>query len=465
MSKLRLSYEEVKKRLLRLRNVERLYAEQKVRIKSLSEENRLLKQRVLLLEKANAAQQKTIDDLKLQIEELRVMVFGKKKQKDADNDESNKIKTKRAKASYQRPLPKDDEITETRSHTSDQCPCGTVLIKKRTTIFYEEDIPIPAKKIIIKHSIEKGYCPKCRKQRTAIPLPSAKVILGINVQKYICYLNIFCRLSFYQIQQLLFDTYQLTVSQGEIVKILNREAVKLRPHYEQLKEQIRGEPGVHLDETGWRILTDTGKSYAWVMSGAQSKESVFLVGESRGKGNAEKLLGGNFSGFVVSDDYGAYRKLNNHQLCWAHLLRKFRDLVNSQDLAEEQKQHCKSHYEKLCLIFYQLNQERNPNLYDKLVQQFIKISIITSTDPKKLIRLKTTLCRNISKYLTCLSDPNIPLTNNQAERSLRHLVLKRKISFGSANKKTAENLAVLLSVTMSLKQRYQSNFFGEYLRV
>ncbi|MBI5401108.1 MAG: transposase [Candidatus Yonathbacteria bacterium] len=30
------------------------------------------------------------------------------------------------------------------------------------------------------------------------------------------------------------------------------------------------------------------------------------------------------------------------------------------------------------------------------------------------------------KYLTCLSDSRIPLTNNQAERSLRHLVLKRK---------------------------------------
>ena len=57
------------------------------------------------------------------------------------------------------------------------------------------------------------------------------------------------------------------------------------------------------------------------------------------------------------------------------------------------------------------------------------------------------------------------MTNNQAERSLRHLVLKRKISFGSLTKRTAENLAVLLSVLMSLRQRYPSNFFGEYLKV
>ena len=60
---------------------------------------------------------------------------------------------------------------------------------------------------------------------------------------------------------------------------------------------------VHLDETGWRLFIDKDSSYSWVMSGAQSKENVFLVGESRGKGNADKLLGDNFNGFVVTDDY------------------------------------------------------------------------------------------------------------------------------------------------------------------
>ncbi|MBI5401059.1 MAG: transposase, partial [Candidatus Yonathbacteria bacterium] len=62
-------------------------------------------------------------------------------------------------------------------------------------------------------------------------------------------------------------------------------------------------------------------------------------------------------------------------------------------------------------------------------------------------------------------DSRIPLTNNQAERTLRHLVLKRKISFGSLTKRKADNLSVLLSVLMSLKQRHQAGFFGEYLRV
>ncbi len=274
-----------------------------------------------------------------------------------------------------------------------------------------------------------------------------------------------CRLSFSQIQEILKDTYQIHISQGEIAKILEREAIKLRPFYEQLKVKIRGEPVIHLDETSWKIFIGGDTSYSWVMSGGESKESVFLVGESRGKGNMESLVGEDFNGFVVSDDYGVYRKLSRHQLCFAHLIRKFRDLAKSSELDEKTRLHCKAEYQRLCLIYDELKNDRRIERYDEFSLKLNELSEIKRLDPKKLIRIKTTLAKNISKYLTCLSDLRIPLTNNQAERSLRHLVLKRKISFGSLTKRTADNLAVLLSVLMSMKQRFQDNFFLEYLGV
>lgn len=188
---------------------------------------------------------------------------------------------------------------------------------------------------MIKHQVTKGYCSECHQWQMAAPLPNTRVILGPNVQKYICYLSVMCRLSFAQIQNVLQDTYQFPVSEGEIAKILEREALHLRSHFEQLKAKIRGEPGVHLDETGWKLLQGGDTSYTWVMSGVESGASVFLVGETRGKGNAETLLGEDYNGFVVTDDYGAYRKLSYHQLCWAHLIRKFRDLAQAGELGEE----------------------------------------------------------------------------------------------------------------------------------
>lgn len=463
-----MSKTEIKKRLIRLRNIEFLHEQQRFKIWHLRDENRELKQEIKRLNMVVVAQQKTIDDMKLQIEELRVMVFGKKKKpKEIDDDDLTPPKEKitRTSDSYQRPIPKESEVTEIKRHPIDQCKCGEKTIKKKTVIFYEEDIPIPAKKIVRKHIVEKAYCPKCKKWNTNIPLPPSKVILGSNVQKYTCYLSILCRLSFAQIQNILKDTYQIHISQGEIAKILEREAVKLRPFYEQLKVKIRGEPVVHLDETSWKLFTGGDTSYSWVLSGGESKESVFLIGESRGKGNMEALLGENFNGFAVSDDYGAYRKLDKHQLCWAHLIRKFRDLAKSNELEEKIRLHCKAEYQKLCLVYDDLKNDRRIERYDAFSLKLNEISKIKKLDPKKLIRIKTTLVKNISKYLTCLNDSKIPLTNNQAERSLRHLVLKRKISFGSLTKRTADNLAVLLSVLMSMKQRFQANFFLEYLRV
>ena len=454
-------------RLIRLRNLESLHAKQDKRINRLQKKIQLLEQENILLKKMNGELTLALEDFKLQIEELRTMVFGKKK-KSKEIDENltpRQEKIPRTSDSYKRPAPKDEEVTETKHHVIDRCACGEKMTKKERVIFYEENIPIPAAKIVRKHLVEKAYCANCKKWSTAIPLPPSQVILGPNVQKYTCYLSIICRISFSQIQGILKDTYQIHVSQGEIANILNREAMKLKPFYEQLKVTIRGEPVIHLDETSWKLFMGDGYTYCWVMSGGESKENVFLVGESRGKGNMETLVGENFAGFVVSDDYGAYRTLQNHQLCWAHLIRKFRDIAQSEELSDNQRQQCKKDYAMLCVLYDDLKQNRRMERYGEFAQRLFDLSVIAPNDPRKLIRVKTTLRKNIPLYLTCLSDPRIPLTNNQAERSLRHLVLKRKISFGSLTKRTADNLAVLLSVLMSLKQRFQSNFFAEYLRV
>lgn len=468
MAKRGLSLKEVKKRLIRLRNLEYLHEAQRFKIWHLRDENRDLRQKIKVLETAVSAQQKTIDDLKLQIEELRVMVFGRKKKKDDVHDDdhlSPKEPVTRTADSYKRPIPKDEEVTEIVPHSLSDCQCGAKMTAKQTNTFYEEDIPIPAKKIVRKHVVEKAYCPKCGKWQSAIPMPNHKVVLGQNVQKYACYLSVMCRLSFTQIQNVLLDTYALKISQGEIAKIMEREAVHLGPFFEQLKAKIQGEPGVHLDETGWKLLQSGDTSYAWVMSGAQSRESVFLAGESRGKGNADTLLGEDFHGFVVSDDYGAYRRLKNHQLCWAHLLRKFRDVARSGEISDTQRISCQKEYATLCALYSDLKDNRTMERYGDFADRLLALSTGKPNDLKKLLRIKQTLRKNIPLYLTCLSDPQIPLTNNQDERSLRHLVLKRKISFGSLTKRTAENFAILVSVLLSLKQRYQSAFFGEYLRV
>jgi hypothetical protein len=273
------------------------------------------------------------------------------------------------------------------------------------------------------------------------------------------------RLSYTQVQQLLKDTFSFAVSQGEIAKILARHACSVRPEYEQLKVRIRGEPCVGLDETGWQVHDQGEHTYAWVLTGMESTESVYLLGESRGGGNVDTLLGEEYQGYVVTDDFGGYKKLGKHQLCWAHLIRKFRDLSRSKECTEEEHLSYTAQYTQVAALFADIEKERDVSQRDSYAQRLQKLSLILPSDGLKLQRIKRTLAQNVPLYLTCLQSTAIPLTNNHSERSLRHLVIKRTISFGSLCKRTAETTAILLSVLLSRRARDPENYFREWVGV
>ena len=68
------------------------------------------------------------------------------------------------------------------------------------------------------------------------------------------------------------------------------------------------------------------------MSAIDGIERVYTLWATRWGWNAE-LLKGDSTSVWISDNYGAYKNMfNGHQLCWAHPVRKMKDLVNSQRL-------------------------------------------------------------------------------------------------------------------------------------
>lgn len=466
-----LTKKEIYERMVELRNLRKLYLAAQDRIRAQAETIRFLKAENKRKDAIIAQQQLDIQTLKLQVEELRTIVFGKKKKRkerdDEDNDISSEIKvhSPRTKESYQRPLPKDNEVTEEVHHTLAQCPhCASELTKRTTRTYYEEDILLQQKRVS-KHCVEQGYCAQCKKGVIAQPLPSSRVILGGTVKRYVAYLSVMCRLSYTQIQDLLKETYSLTLSEGEIAHILEQQSVVLRPHYERLLESIRGEPSIHLDETGWNLFMGDGyRRYAWTMVGGTTEDAVFVLGKTRGKGNANALLDES-KAVVVSDDYGAYRTLPQHQLCCAHILRKLRDLVQSRELKEVLHVQCLQAYHTFAGIYADIEKLRTTTVssvrYQTLLTRLIQFATPHSTDPKKLVNIKKQIRERAEQYLTCLQYPHVRADNNPAERALRHLVLKRKISFGSLNEATAERLAILTSVLLSFKRR---GTLGAYLQ-
>lgn len=470
-----LTQKEIKHRLIRLRNLERLYQEARDIIDPLRDKLRLAQQEIKLLREQNRILLAKVNDQQLRIEELEQMVFGHKRGKKSSEKKESKP---RSKSSYQRPKPKDSEITSTKHYPIEKCPeCGTKLVDKKTFIRFIEDMILPATekflKTVEKLIIESGYCSKCKKRYSAIPIPKAEVSLGPNVRQFTAYGITVLRLSYSQIINLIKVLAGLAVSEGEIAEILIKEADYLMPRHQEIEAGIRGQPGVHYDETTWDVQNAEQGNYAWVMTGTEDTDAIFWLGRSRGKGNAEKLKGtGNHVG--ITDGYRAYKNLfEYHQLCWAHPKRKLRDLKEAEGVSDEMKKYCSRVYRNFCLIYKELRQELKTSFNlierertkEKLKTKLLKFAAIKDFEPTKLKNIKLHLEENIDEYLTCLINEGIPCDNNKAERTLRHLVLKRRASFGSQNQRMAQVMSILYSVLLSTWWKFKDNFFPQYSKI
>jgi len=482
-----LSEKEIRQRLTRLTNLERLYAEQKERNQKLERELRELKIRY---EKDIAERDALIEKLLLRVGDLEKMVFGEKKNKDknsssgqssSDNTGHNKDRQPRSRDSYQRSQPNDDEVTKEKHHPITACHhCGGPLSGFEEVVRYVEDIILPQllnkfTKTVTRHVIERGYCNKCGVWSAAKDLRGQLVLLGQNVKLLVVYLTTILDCSFEQVKTLTADLYGLTLSDGEIVHILKETATDWQPEYESIKAEIRAGPGANLDETAWPIQAFAKHCYAWVLSAVNSQARIYKLATSRGKDHAQDLLGEANTVFVrITDCYAAYKRLPGlHQICWAHLYRKIRDLKDNSNLPTKKRPHVQAWYDEFKQLYDDLratlaepfNSRQRAGQAEQLRQRVALLRQPHPLDPKPLADLKNLLAEYEHALFVCLQFENIPCDNNRAERDLRPLVIKRKKSFGSRTEKGAHAMEILLSVAWTTWHKHWGNFLPELAKL
>ena len=190
-------------------------------------------------------------------------------------------------------------MTPTRrvEHALDSCPeCGAGLAggwaqRTREVI----DIPaVPAQ--VTEHVFIARICPLCEQRRTPradlAGVALGKQRLGINLVSLIAALREEARLPYRTIQWYLQTVHQLSLSVGTLVGVIHRVARQAQGELGSIRERIRGSPVVHADETGWRENGVNG--YVWTFS--TPTERYFLrrgrnkevVDEGRGAG--QRLL-------------------------------------------------------------------------------------------------------------------------------------------------------------------------------
>lgn len=487
---LKLSGQELAERLVKLRNLEYWYPKLKEKCRILERKDQASQLAIAQLQGVVAAQAKQIETLQNTVEELKRIVFGRKHKppkgspssdSDDSSDDNKGGRRPRQASSYRRPIPPEDEITETLSFNflSSACSaCGSPLTRVKKIIRYVEDLlPLSewskALKRVTRTLITTGYCSCCKKRMATSAISPQLVTVGENLKGFVAFSNVILRLSYGQVNDLLKTIANISISDGEQDNILYEQADKLKPEYEQIKLRLDMEPANHYDETSWDVQDGLQGNYAWVKASSLTPEAVFLIGRSRGKGNLDKLKGPPQQA-GITDDYGAYRKaFKIHALCWAHPHRKFRDLTEVGYLSEAQRVRAKATHKSFADLYQKVRAicaadfvpaERLKAL-PELEAAFEEIFNPQPDDSQKLLTLKESLRKNQPAYFICVTTPGISPDNNQAERSLRHLVLKRKNSYGSKSQKGADASSILYSVLLSLWRTSKDKFFTEYQRL
>lgn len=247
------------------------------------------------------------------------------------------------------------------------------------------------------------------------------------------------------------------------VKTLYNLCQSVSEHLEDVKTQTRLDImqdfcAVHIDESPWLILGSEKKGQMWAMSNRIG--SYYQFEPSRAGEVAEEMLKG-YRGAILTDALPAYNRLKDVDgirkgLCWAHVRREFYERMDEYPVAEEMVR----------LIDELFDIEAKPETFDEL-------RMLRRGESKEVIgRIHTWLIEQSPRYLrgdgisrainytashwkdltTFLSDLSLPLSNNDAERALRHVVLGRKNFAGSKTINGADVATTLYTIIETAKK-------------
>lgn len=363
-----------------------------------------------------------------------------------------------------RAVEKPDWIEVHRVH---ECQyCGQSLERRRTNGHEKRQVfDLPKVQIqVTEHRAEIKRCGCCGKEtRAAFPREVSKAVqYGPEIKSQMVYLNSEQHLPLERTCDLLEEFYHHRPSEGTIVTACAEAAQKVEISNEAVKEHLVTHEAVgHFDETGMLI---NGVLH-WLHTASTSLLTYYAMHPKRGSLALNEInILPRFQGRAVHDDLAAYFQYPvDHALCNAHHLRSLLFLLERypqkwvQDLIEllskiKEKVEAVKRKAGTALSVRQTN--AFSRTYDELVQKGLRAnppSKKNSRKPGQRGRLKQSPARNLllrlrehkQAVLTFMYDFNVPFDNNQAERDLRMMKVKQKVSGGFRSTVGAQNFCAI----------------------
>ena len=339
------------------------------------------------------------------------------------------------------------------------CDCGNALEVlgqfERHQVF---EMPTPRYEVI-EYQLQTGCCKACRRRYQGhLPPGGSRKGYGPRAQAMVSLLTSKYRLSKRLVHAWFADVYHMPISLGSVSNVEHTVSQSLEGAHEAIKNQIQASTVIHLDETGHKECYQNG--WAWIMSTQDA--TYFKLERSRGRKVAKGLIGDFKDHIYVTDRYSAYDFLpdKKRQVCWAHLKRDFQKISERPGVPGMIGKKLLKAYERL-FKFWKTEYDQNLLSFKKPRKRlrYFKARLLRYLRKGAQCKHKTTArtCINILESYDSLwnffEKPNVPPTNNHAERQLRPLVISKKLTFGTQSERGSRFIERIFSVITTCKQQ------------
>ena len=371
-------------------------------------------------------------------------------------------------------LPRVEKIV---ACTAEQCVCGQCGAETKVIGYDESEVlnVKPAEYYVEVIKREKRACKRCEEQGVAMaPLPkrilekslvSDRIIIDTIVNKYTAHLPL------YRQSALLERDSGIEITRATMCGWVMAVGEMLAPIVSAMRRELLGGGYIQADETPVDVQThdQRGKNhqaYLW-QYGTPGGGAVFDFRMSRGREGPKQFLGA-FAGILQTDDYVAYeRGLGGpgmvHACCWSHARRRFVDAVklNRQDAGsiravelmdqlfsidaqarEEKMDHAARH---------RLRHEKAPPLLEQIREHLLATgtTVLPGSAAGQACRYTLALWTKLTRFL---DSPQLELSNNLAENSMRPVALGRRNWLHLGSPAAGPRVAAILSVIESCRR-------------
>ncbi len=339
-----------------------------------------------------------------------------------------------------------DHIVEHQVTTCRGCaaPLATVAV---TALVQRQVFDVPPVRVeVTEHRAEVKRCPVCGTLNQAdfpagVTQPTQ---YGPEILAQAVYFNQYHFIPLERTAEILADLYGQPVSEATTVAASTATARQVAPVMQAVKTHLtQHEPVVHFDESGARV---EGR-LRWLHTASTARLTSYAIHPKRGTAALEDIaILPHLAGLAMHDDYASYLKYPQirHALCNAHHLRQLLFLEEHDHQAwaaglaamlrqaKETAEQARAAGRQLAPATLRAFTRR----YDQWLEQGERANPPPERRPHRRGRVKQSPARNLldrlktykREVLAFLYDVNVPFDNNQAERDVRMVKVKQKIS-------------------------------------